>query len=371
MRGRLRILLVCCGMLTGLTGVAIAADGTAATGTAPLGFAPVVPGYRLQFPRDRGSHPDFRTEWWYVTGWVQTPSHENLGFQITFFRTRPALQEANASAFAPRELLLAHCALSDPHHGRLWHDQRIRRAGLGLAEADEPDTRVWIDDWRLERSGGSYTARLDATDFALALELTPTQPPLLNGEQGFSRKGPDPRSASYYYSEPHLIVAGTITRGGASSAVHGEAWLDHEWSSEYLAPAARGWDWVGLNLDDGSALMLFRLRSRDGGTFWRGGTLRDPAGRVRSLDASQIEFTPRRLWHSPRSSVDYPVSFTIQADERRLELIPLMDDQENDARLSSGAIYWEGAVTARENGRPVGRGYLELTGYDEPLTLGR
>jgi len=332
-------------------------------------FAAVVPGYALQFPRDYGSHPQFRIEWWYLTGWLTTAGHERLGFQITFFRSRPSSDEANPSAFAAHQILIAHCAISDPRHHGLWHDQRVRRAGLGLAEAQQDDTRVWIDDWRLEREDGVYRARLRAQDFALALDLSPTQPPLLNGAAGFSQKGPSPQTASYYYSQPHLRVEGSIVRAARADAVSGEAWLDHEWSSEYLDPLAAGWDWIGLNLDDGGAVMAFRIRDRQGQSFWSAGTVREPQGLVRNLGPEAIAFSARRRWRSARSGVTYPVSTLVRVGARQFELEPLLDDQENDTRLSSGTLYWEGAVSASENQRPVGRGYLELTGYNEPLSL--
>ncbi len=332
-------------------------------------FAAVVPGYTLQFPRDYGSHPQFRIEWWYVTGWLTTAQHETLGFQITFFRSRPALDEPNPSDFAPHQILIAHCAISDPAHGGLWHDQRVRRAGLGLAEAQESDTRVWIDDWQLERQDGIYLARARAQDFALDLSLAPTQPPLLNGAGGFSQKGPAPQSASYYYSQPHLRVSGSITRAARNDSVSGEAWLDHEWSSDYLDPMAAGWDWIGLNLDDGGAVMAFRIRDRQGRPYWSAGSVREPQGQVRTLGPEAIGFSPQRRWRSPRTGVTYPVSWLVRVGARQLELEPLLDDQENDTRLSSGAMYWEGAVTTLENQRTVGRGYLELTGYDQPLSL--
>ncbi len=331
--------------------------------------APVVPGLRLLFPHDYGSHPQFRTEWWYVTGWLTSATHETLGFQITFFRTRPDFDEPNPSSFAPRQLLIAHCAISDPAHGRLWHDQRVRRAGFNLAEAQTQGTRVWIDDWRLERVGDTYQVLVPAQDFGLDLKLLAQQPPMLNGVAGYSQKAPAALAASYYYSEPHLQVSGTIERAGRTVAVQGEAWLDHEWSSEYLNPEASGWDWIGLNLDDGSALMAFRIRDRQGGTYWSGATLRNPQGQVLTFGPDAVSFAPRRRWRSPRTGVSYPVSWTVQAGGRRFELEPLLDDQENDARLSSGALYWEGAVRAVEQRRPVGRGYLELTGYDRPLSM--
>jgi predicted secreted hydrolase len=331
--------------------------------------AAVVAGYALEFPRDYGSHPQFGIEWWYLTGWLTTGEHERLGFQITFFRMRQALVAANPSAFAPNQLLIAHCAISDSSRGHLWHDQRIRRAGLGLADARIGDTSVWIDDWRLERRAAAYQAHITAEDFALNLSLEATQPVLLNGVAGYSQKGPAPQSASYYYSEPHLRVSGSIARAARHDVVSGEAWLDHEWSSQYLDPEADGWDWVGLNLDDGGAVMAFRIRGHQGQSYWAGGTLRDARGQMHGFGPDDVAFTPLRRWHSPRTGVSYPVTWQLRVGARQFEIEPLLDDQENDARLSSGALYWEGAVSAQENSRAVGAGYLELTGYDRPLSL--
>jgi predicted secreted hydrolase len=352
--------------------------------TAQPGYAPVVQGTPLRFPGDFGSHPSFRTEWWYVTGWLTTASGRSLGFQITFFRSKPSVEERNPSAFAAHQLLIAHCAISDPERGYLWHDQRIRRAGFGLAEAEPGDTNVWIDRWSLRRAAGaatrggaragaangSYVVAVDADQLSLQLSLAETQPPLLNGDSGFSRKGPAEGSASYYYSVPHLKVSGTVSRGkGSAERVSGEAWLDHEWSSEYLDTEAVGWDWAGINLDDGGALMIFRMRDARGATRFAGGTLRDAAGHTQIFSPSDITLTPSRRWTSPRTGVIYPVAWRLRAGAREFELEPLMDDQENDARLSAGTIYWEGAIRASEAGRPVGRGYLELTGYADRLRL--
>jgi predicted secreted hydrolase len=341
----------------------------AATADGVPDYAPVLPGRALVFPRDFGSHPEFRTEWWYVTGWLSTANGEPLGFQVTFFRARPPVDPANPSAFAARQLLIAHCAISDPRRGRLWQDQRIRRAGLGLAEAQESDTRVWIDDWSLVHGDGRYTASIAAENFAMQVILEDTQPPLLNGAAGVSRKGPAPEAASYYYSIPHMRVSGNITREGHTDVVTGEAWFDHEWSSQYLDEHASGWDWIGINLTDGSALMAFRIRALDGSARWTGGTLRSRDGRVDTLDTTAVHFEPGREWTSPRTGIKYPVEWHVTVGSRVFDLQPLLDDQENDTRLSTGAIYWEGAVRVTESGRAVGRGYLELTGYGEKLRL--
>ena len=332
-------------------------------------YAPVLPGHALEFPADYGSHPQFRTEWWYVTGWIETRTGEPLGFQITFFRTRPAIDEANPSAFTPGQLLIAHCALSDPKLGRSWQDQSIRRAGLGLAQAAVGDTDVTLDRWTLKREGESYLATIDAQDFALHLKLVVTQPALRNGDSGVSRKGSAPQAASYYYSLPHLRVAGSVERDGRWDEVTGEAWFDHEWSSEYLEAGAVGWDWIGINLADGGALMAFRIRGSGEESRWAGATLRASNGTTEILGPAEVQFVPSRSWTSPRTGIRYPLEWRIRVGSHEFELSPLMDDQENDTRLSTGAIYWEGAVRVYETNRQVGRGYLELTGYGEALHL--
>ena len=299
-----------------LPAVAPAGPPTEARAAPAEAYAAVTPGRTLVFPGDYGSHPEYRTEWWYVTGWLTTAGGETLGFQVTFFRTKPAVDPANPSAFAPRQLLIAHCAISDPKRGRLWQDQRIRRAGFGLADAAQGDTRVGIEGWSLERAGGRYAAAIDADNFALHLELVDTQPPLLNGLSGLSRKGPAPDAASYYYSLPHLRVSGSIRRAGALDRVTGEAWFDHEWSSQYLDDHAAGWDWTGINLDDGSALMAFRIRGADGAPRWAGGTLRDADGSVRILEKDEVVFHGLRDWTSPRTGISIPCSGRLRVGAR-------------------------------------------------------
>ena len=336
---------------------------------APPVYPEITPGYTLQFPRDFGAHPEYRTEWWYVTGWLTTEDGKALGFQVTFFRSRPNIDEANASRFAPRQLIFAHAAIADPATGRLLHDQRAARAGFGLAGADVGDTRVQLDDWHLTRAADGYTTLVRSREFTLALKLTPTQPALLQGDAGFSRKGALPAQASRYYSQPQLHVTGTVSRHGKAQSVHGTAWLDHEWSSEYLSKNAVGWDWTGINLDDGGALMLFRIRDRDGNKLWAGGTLRRADGSTTTYPPEAITITPLRRWRSARTGAEYPVAIQLTAADLTMTLEPLLDDQELDSRASTGAVYWEGAVTAKRDGKTIGRGYLELTGYFKPLRM--
>ena len=324
-------------------------------------------GHTLLFPRDHGSHPEFRTEWWYITGWVKDRAGRDYGVQVTFFRHRPRIAEANPSAFAPKQLLFAHAAIADPTLGRLRYDERAARTGFGLAEAAVDTTRVVIDDWTLMLDGDSYRARIDAHNFSFDLRFAARQPILLNGEGGVSRKGPLPDQASYYYSRPQLEVTGTVNVDGRDEPVTGSAWLDHEWSSEYMASGASGWDWIGINFADGGALMAFRMRDRAGGVLWAGGTLRGADGRVRTFAPDEIRFTPRRTWRSPRTNADYPVAMTVSAGGVDYALDPLIDDQELDSRASTGTVYWEGAVGASGSDGSAGRGYLELTGYGSPL----
>ena len=334
---------------------------------------PVYPAVRggtpLRFPADHGAHPDFRTEWWYVTGHLRTAAGEDLGFQSTFFRSRPETDQRNPSAFAPKQILFAHAALSDPRLARLRHGQRVAREGFGLASASTGDADIAIDDWTFKRGGdGVFRARTRGEDFTLDLDLAPTQPVLLQGDNGVSRKGPDPAQASHYYSLPHLRVSGSIVRDGKREPVTGEAWLDREWSSTLLDPAAVGWDWTGLNLDDGGALMAFQVRDKAGKPLWAGGSLRAADGTVSKLSPNDVTFSPGRRWRSPRTGAAYPVERTITVraggQSRAWTLKPLFDDQELDSRTGGGPVYWEGAVSA-----PGARGYLELTGYAAPLKL--
>ncbi len=351
-----------------LLALAFAAAVTPASAQRTPTFAEVRPGVVLRFPRDHGAHPLFRTEWWYLTGWLDGLDRP-VGFQITFFRHRPAIDTRNPSRFAARQVLFAHAAISDPRVGRLRHAQRIARAGFGLAEAATNDADVRLEDWRLSRSpDGRFAAQIAAEDFRFDLAFGPTQPVLLQGQAGYSRKGPLPAQASHYYSLPHLKVSGTVRLDGRTRRVTGRAWLDREWSSTLLDPRAVGWDWIGINLDDGGALTAFQVRDGAGRALWSGGSLRDASGRLTVFGPRDVVFATVRRWRSARTGAVYPVerSVTIRTagGERRFPIRPLFDDQELDGRAGGGPVYWEGAV--RTDG---GRGYLELTGYAAPLRL--
>ena len=340
----------------------------AALAAAPPG-AYALPPRTLRFPRDFGSHPELRTEWWYITGHAQAGARE-FGFQVTFFRSRVDGTQAMRSAFAAKQLIFAHAAITDLEGRKLWHDERIARAGFGIASAAEEDTDVRLRDWTLRRSDKGYTAHLPATGFALELRFSPTQPVLLQGDAGLSRKGPDAANASYYYSEPQLATQGRLTVQSRGFDVQGSAWLDHEWSEAYLHPEAVGWDWIGMNLADGGALMAFRLRRRDGTALWAGGSLRTGDGALRVFGADEMRFDGETPWTSPRTQARYPTRWRVQTPSGAFSVRALLDDQELDSRGSTGTVYWEGLSELLDaQGRRIGRGYLEMTGYAAPLRL--
>ena len=331
-----------------------------------------LPVRQLEFPRDRGAHPEFRTEWWYITGHAETaaPGGREFGFQLTFFRSRVADTQAMASKFAARQLVFAHAAVTDVQGKKLWHDQRIARASFGIALASDSDMDLKLRDWSLKAEGANYAAELPAPGFAIQLRFQETQGLLLQGRQGLSRKGPDEKQASYYYSQPQLAARGSLRIGEARFDVAGKAWLDHEWSDEVLHASAVGWDWIGMNLDDGGALTAFRLRDREGNAVWDGGSFRSSAGELRIFNRGEVIFQPTRSWTSPLSRTRYPVQWHVTTPVASYGVAAVIDDQELDSRNSTGSIYWEGLSRLLDSqGRRVGTGYLEMTGYAEALRL--
>jgi predicted secreted hydrolase len=343
-------------------------------------------GRRLQFPLDHGAHLGSRTEWWYVTGWfgqAEAPSH---GLQLTFFRHRTGLAAGLPGRLAPRQLLFAHAAITelDPRGGgRHRHAERIMRwngeiaapGELQAAGATTGDARVWIADWHLQRQGERWQASARAAaaspPWALRMTLRPTQPPLLQGEQGYSRKGPREDEASLYLSLPQLALQATLESDGRRVESSGRAWLDHEWSESLLAPEAVGWDWIGINLFDGRALTAFQIRRADGSALWAGGSLRaSKAETAQNFAPENLRWTPERRWHSAATGADYPVAWRLLTPAGVLRVRALLDAQELDARRSTGTIYWEGlSELLDEGGRRLGLGYLEMTGYASRMRL--
>lgn len=334
-------------------------------------------GRNLVFPRDHGAHLDARTEWWYATGWLGTETQPVAGFQLTFFRSLTGLAKDSRSRFAGRHLLFAHAAWTQLQPGGThsqahaqaghWHDQAIVRwsgaPDAVLGHASEQGGQVQLGQWLLRRDAETWRLEVPARGFKLAMNLKASQAILLQGDAGFSRKGPQEAHASHYYSEPQLLAR---TDDGQT----GRAWMDHEWSDQLLHPEAVGWDWIGINLFDGSALTAFVLRRRDGSALWAGGSWRLLGGTVQSFDQTQVRFTPLRRWLSPASAASYPVQQRVDTPAGTFEVRSLMDAQELDSRNSTGTIYWEGlSELLNAQGQRVGLGYLEMTGYAAPLRM--
>ncbi|MEO7850753.1 MAG: carotenoid 1,2-hydratase [Rubrivivax sp.] len=354
-------------------------------GTAAIAADPVRRGRPMRFPRDHGAHLSATIEWWYVTGTLLASDERRFGFQITFFRARTGLAQDLPSRFAPRQLLFAHAALTDLAAPAHHHTQRLARwsgdAAAPTAHAKLRDTGLLLGGWTLQRSEANglshYQTRFGNADsspaqpFQLDLQLNAAQAPLLQGEAGYSLKGPGDDHASHYVSEPQLAASGTLQLGGKTLAVRGRAWLDHEWSDSLMHPQAVGWDWVGMNLDDGSALTAAQLRRADGHALWAGGSWRDADGHSQTFAADAVRFTPLQRWRSPASEADYPLHWRLQTPVGDFEVRALLDAQELDSRASTGTVYWEGLSELLDaQGRRVGLGYLEMTGYAGRLRLG-
>ena len=354
--------------------------GTAGAQTTP---PDVQAGRALAFPHDHGAHLQARTEWWYATGWLGSPATPTHGFQITFFRSRTGLADGNPSRFAARHLLFAHAAVTQLATRRHAHDQRIARwsgaASAATGHAAVGHGAVLLADWSLRDEGTAWRAVAAGDNLALDLTLTRTQPLLLQGSAGTSRKGPDATHFSHYLSEPQLAVSGRVGLQGQATPGTGRAWLDHEWSDSYLAPGAVGWDWLGFNLFDGSALTAFVLRRADGSTLWAGGSFRaastspSPSQKEatsRSFAATEVRFTPGPRWRSPATGASYPVQWLVDTPAGRFTVKALLDAQELDSRASTGTVYWEGlSELLDDQGRRVGLGYLEMTGYAGALKM--
>ena len=336
---------------------------------------------KFSFPHDLGAHPGFQTEWWYVTGFTQAgDAPGTLGFQVTFFRSKVAAAQGSSSKLAAKHLLFAHAAVSDVAGKTLHSDQRIARwSGLpaGSNPADQAwartdDTGLLLQDWSLTRqSDGRLAAKVQAKGFALDLSFTETQPLLLQGQGGVSRKGPSPQHFSYYYSLPQMAVQGQIRLQGRSytAGAGSLAWLDHEWSDALLPPGAVGWDWIGINMLDGSALTAFQLRDKAGRAVWDGGSFR-AGSTLYTFTRGEAVFQPIQWWQSPRSQARYPVQWLVRTPADFYTVKAVFEAQELDSRNSTGAIYWEGLCEVFDSNQSlVGRGYLEMTGYASPLRL--
>jgi predicted secreted hydrolase len=322
------------------------------------------PGHAYKFPRDHFNHPDFQTEWWYYTGNLHTADGRRFGFELTFFRQGVDRGSRPAGVWDVRDVWMAHLALSDLDGGRFFHTERLNRSGPGIAGADEAQARVWNGNWQA-RWQGSATQQLQAVadQFSFALSLRSEKAPVIHGKNGVSRKAEGPGRASHYISLTRLATSGNITLEGKQFTVEGLSWMDHEFFTNQLESNLSGWDWFSLQFDDGSEMMLFRLRRKDGSFDpYSAGTYVDPQGRTAHLSAGDFSVAPGKTW------THYPIEWTIRVPSLGLEaaLTTRLPQQEFTGRT----VYWEGAIEisgTRKNGPLKGAGYLEMTGYAGPI----
>lgn len=333
--------------------------------TPPDGFARAESVRPFHFPEDHAEHPDYRNEWWYFTGNLESDDGSRFGYQVTFFRfaMRPPDNAPSGSSWADNPIWMAHVAITDAQAEQHLAEERLTRSGPALAGVQEKPFRVWLQDWQLYADGDSFPWRLDikAREFSLQLALQPTVGVVLQGDRGLSQKSAQPGNASYYYSFPRLQSRGSLTLQGKTRQVSGLSWLDREWGTSALSPEQTGWDWFSLQLNSGEDLMYYQLRnSRGEPDPFSAGTLVSATGQSKRLDPDAIELTPERWWQSPTGK-RYPVewSLRIKSLNRTLRIKPVLDDQEMDLSVR----YWEGAVDVYEQEHLAGQGYLEMTGY--------
>ncbi|MFN7924913.1 MAG: lipocalin-like domain-containing protein [Bryobacteraceae bacterium] len=329
-------------------------------------FALAKPGYQYRFPHDHFSHPEFRTEWWYWTGNLTDPAGRRFGFELTFFRQALSEERRAKSAWDPTDLYMAHLTLSDIQEKRFLHFERINRAGPGLAGVDEQKGRIWNGNWE---AGLGY-ARAVSDAFRFEFKFTSKKPPVVHGVDGVSQKADGPGRASHYISFTRLMTEGKLVLGEREFQVKGSAWMDHEFFTHQLEREQTGWDWMSIQLDNGSELMLYRIRRSDGTVDpHSAGTYVDAAGNARHLNATDFLMTPGRTWKR------YPVAWQILVPSLDIELnaVTQLEDQELVAKSRFSPSYWEGAVdyAGFSDHKVVGGvGYLEMTGYDRPVRFG-
>ena len=344
--------------------------------TTPHGWQHATPRYQNHFPRDHGSHPPFKIEWWYFTGSLHSPDGREFGYEVTWFRNGILpVRPASASRFVVQDFKFAHFALSDIANSQFHYAQKISRGAYGDAGNGNgsPGPLAWIDDWKLTIApSGTWHIAAAHEGISLDLNLTPQKPPVIEGEQGISIKASGEGHASCYYSCTRMTTTGTLTLPSAAPvAVTGETWFDHEWATNQLASDQAGWDWFSLQLSDDTELMLYRMRLKNGQPDpASSGTFIPPSGPPVYLKPADFTLTPEDWWHSPATQAAYPIRWRVQIPRLKMDLqisTPLPDQE-----LSlPGLVYWEGLIhtSGASAGAPVtGHGYLELTGYAGVLT---
>ena len=329
-----------------------------------------LPGYQFDFNRDHASHPEHKIEWWYYTGNLAAKDGHRFGYQLTFFRVGVDKQPANPSRWAVRDLFMAHLAVTDIDGKQFNYAEKLNRAGIGWAGAETNVYRVWNEDWEAKHDDAKRTVlKAVEGDFGIEFALEPGKTPTIHGVNGVSQKGTQLGNASHYYSQTRMPTRGVILMNGQRVEVTGDSWMDHEFGTSFLEKEQKGWDWLAIQLDDGTDLMLYQFRRNDGALdSHTSGTLIDAAGNATKFAADAFTVEPLETWRSPQTNAAYPVKWRVKIPARsiELEIMATMENQELITNGSTGVSYWEGAIVivGTRAGRGVkGRGYLEMTGY--------
>lgn len=331
-----------------------------------------LPGYKFQFPRDDFNHENYQTEWWYYTGNLRAKDGHRFGFELTFFRQGVSREaDADEGPWFVHDLWMAHLALSDIGAQRFYHQERLNRAGPGLAGVDAANGLIWNGNWLAHIAGNKQQLRGIAPNFSFAFELVSTKPPVIQGQDGISRKAAGAGHASHYYSRTRLLTSGSVEVNGKKYQVEGTSWMDHEFFTGSMAPSESGWDWLSVQFKDGSELMLYRLRHKDGSIDpYSSGSYVDPQGKSRFLPLRDFTMTPAgATWTSPATKAAYPLRWHVSVPVLRLEFDVTTPLRTQEMTSSFGPSYWEGAIdiAGTRGKQPAhGVGYLEMTGYAQP-----
>jgi predicted secreted hydrolase len=339
-------------------------------------YRTALPGYRYEFPRDHFNHPGFQTEWWYYTGNLKSVDGRRFGFELTFFRQAVNRDPARVGAWDLKDLYLAHLALSDLDGGKFYHAERTNRSGPGIAAVDESLGRIWNGNWQIQWHGSDQELKAVDGRFQLHLTLHSEKPPVIHGENGISQKAEGPGHASHYVSLTRLVTSGVIDLGNKKFEVSGSSWMDHEFFTHLLEPNQIGWDWLSLQLEDHTEVMLFHIRRKDGSIDpHSAGTYVDASGKTTRLRAADFTLQPAgEVWTSPASGASYPIHWKVAIPILSIELeakTPI-ESQELTGKTGLAPNYWEGAIvlSGRRDRRSLsGVGYLEMTGYDRAVRL--
>jgi len=327
---------------------------------------------KFKFPRDHGAHPNYKTEWWYITGNVNTDDDKEFGYQITFFRIAMTPNKSvTDSKWSSNQFYMAHLALSDISQQKFYNQERFSRAALGLAGAKtNPKIRVWLEDWvisSVEKTLFPLTIEANDNEFSLSLSVESQKPIVLQGTEGLSQKGPESGNASYYYSYTRLATTGKVKIKDKEFIVKGDSWLDREWSTSALPKNVEGWDWFSIQLDNNVELMFYRLRSKTGNaTSLSKGSLINSNGDKTTLTSDQVTISPQRWWTSEKSGVKYPINWRLRIPDYGISL--QVDAAIANQELNHSIRYWEGAIKVTgnyQNKNITGKGYLELAGYEK------